>query len=354
MTELWETFELDPVPEVSALDRVTYESQYRGSSPVIVRGGAAEMPAVARWDARYLAKTVGKAPVTVASYYADRRDYGSIRSDKTTLAEFLADLQSGPGDEVRYLFNNASCIFVRNERKPDFKVGWAAHWNPALAPLAEDFRVPEFIDPDLFVLAVIILGSQENATDLHYDHGGEGKVLVQIAGRKRLLLLPPSSAEQLELNTLFRRPDEPVTRTGSRPQVDVHAAPDGNAPRLRGYVAELAPGDIAYWPPFWFHDIANLEPYTLAAGIMVDEVRVPALLMRHLSHGVYRALVGVARTTASDGDGDGGEIDGRLKVTLDGAEIDTLAGLFRRLEEQLLAEARRGTVQLWEWNERLR
>jgi hypothetical protein len=352
MRELWETFRLEPVPEVTDLDRQTFEARHRGALPVVIRRGASAMRAVALWDAQYLAARAGDATVQVASYDADRRDFGKIRLTSMALAQFLADLGGEARGQVRYLFNHESCIFARNETRPELHVGWAASPNLGLAPLAADFPLPGFIDPELFVLAVIILGSQENATDLHYDHGGEGKVLVQVRGRKRILLLPPESAEDLRLHTLFRTPGDP---TGTRPQVDVHAAAHADAPTLAGYQTELAPGDIVYWPPFWFHDVANLDPFTLAAGIMLDEIRLSAMLLRHLSHGVFRALVDAARNRAPRASRlqETSALASRVTLRLDRDDLGTLTELFRDLERKLLSEARRGTSHLWEWNARL-
>lgn len=356
MTEVWESFDLEPVPEVDSLDRATFESEYRGIGPVIVRGGARGTPAFERWDPDYIAREVGAAEVSVATYPADRRDYSAITQRKERLADFIAELADGRTDEVRYLFNNQSCIFIRNEDQPRFHTGWGSATNPGLQALATDFRVPAFVDPRLFVLAVIIIGSQENATDLHYDNGGEGKVLVQLRGRKRLMLLPPSAAEDLRLYSIFHDEATRGGRAGSRPQVDVHAPSNGHAaPRLSGYEAEIRAGDIAYWPSFWFHDLANLDPFTVAAGVMVDENRINALLLRHLTHGVFRELIAAAKgRNGAALSGDPGTAGDQLRVSLDGSDLGSLGDLFRDVETRLIDEARAGTSFLWEWNQRLK
>ena len=339
MTELWETFELRPIPEVEELSRTEFESTYRGKRPVVVRGGAKGTRPFDLWDAPYLTEVAGEAGVDVATYQADRRDYGAVRHRRMSFGEFLNQLQNGDADEVCYLFNNSSCVFVRNESQPQFHVGWGSATNNGLAHLAADFELPSFIDPDLFVLAVLIVGSQQNATDLHYDNGGEGKVLVQLRGRKRILLLPPSLARALRLHTMFPDPGSPAGRAGSRPSVDIHGPADAasaddvpaEVSGLRGYSAEIGPGDIAYWPPFWFHDLANQDAFNVAAGVMVDEVIVNGLLLRHLSQGIYREVVAAAAE----------------------APEQSLVELFRSVEQRLLDEAAEGTEQLWVWNERL-
>ncbi|HYI22228.1 MAG TPA: cupin-like domain-containing protein, partial [Candidatus Limnocylindrales bacterium] len=352
MSEIWEGFDLQPVPEVTDIDRATYERVYRGKCPVIVRGGARRTAAFEHWDPPYLAEKAGDAEVKVAAYAADRRDYGAIESRQMSMREFLNGFEQAGGDEIRYLFNNESCVFVRNEGQPRFHVGWGSKTNAGMAQLAADFEVPDFVDPERFVLGVIILGSQENATDLHYDHGGEGKVLVQLRGRKRLLLMPSTSAGALDLHSLYLKPGG-AARAGSRPTVDIHAQANGSdAPRLTGYTADLEPGDIAYWPPFWFHDLGNLDPFTLAVGVMVDELTIPPLLMRHLARGVFAGVLAAAARRASDGSPSPFENGGwDLDVSLDGQHLGSLADLFSDLEARLLAESERGTEQLWQWNE---
>ncbi len=73
------------------------------------------MPAVARWNPDYLATAAGGATVTVAIYPRDHRDYGAVTPRQMTLTRFLADLTSPNDSDVRYLFNNPSCVFARNE-----------------------------------------------------------------------------------------------------------------------------------------------------------------------------------------------------------------------------------------------
>lgn len=111
---------------------------------MVVPGAAAGSPAVERWDPAYLMDTAGDAKVDVAEYQRHRRDFGAVEVRLMTLCEFLEGLTSGHSGKVRYLFNNASCVFARNEERPEYHLGWAAQPNPGLAPLAAE---PPSLDP---------------------------------------------------------------------------------------------------------------------------------------------------------------------------------------------------------------
>lgn len=358
MSEGWQRYELQQVERVPGLDRATFRERFQGQRPLIVPGAALDSPMLARWDLPYLAQTAGSARVTVAAYLQDRRDFDSAEPREMSLAEFLGGLGQPAPDEVRYLFNDPSCVFARNEALTRLHIGYAAAPNAGLAPLAADFRLPSFVAPDEYVLAVLNFGSRDNATSLHYDNGGEAKALVQVRGRKRIILFPPEAAPALRPHTLFRRPGMP---SGSKAMVDIHAPADDSARAdvPAGWVAELEPGDVIYWPPLWFHDVENLDDVTLAVGVFLDEVRLPALLLRHVAHQVLQGLLAEAAARAH---GEGAAVPGRtddvragwgVELTVGDRPAGSLAELFQGLERTLLATDASDVRGLWEWSSRL-
>jgi hypothetical protein len=350
VSERWQDYGLQQVERAPNLDRATFCERFQGQRPVVVPGGAIDSPMLARWDLSYLARVAGDARVTVARYLEDRRDFGRVERREMSLAEFLSDLAS-PGDEVHYLFNEQSCAFARNEVLDRTHVGWAAAVNAGLAPLAADFRVPSFVAPEEYVLAALILGSRDNATKLHYDSGGEAKALVQVLGRKRIILFPPQAAPELRPGTLFRRPGEHFS--GSHATVDIHGPADSSvsADAPTGWIVELEPGDVVYWPPFWFHDVENLDDVTMAVGVFIDEIRLPALVLRHTAHLMFRELMAGAAARARD---DGAAGDGwGVELAIGGRPAGSLAELFQELERALLAPEASDVRGLWEWNARL-
>jgi hypothetical protein len=361
VSERWQSYELQQVARVPALDRAMFVERFQGQRPLVVSGGAHDSPMLERWDLSYLSQVAGGATVNVAAYPEDRRDFERIEPREMSLAEFLADVARPARDEVRYLIPlDPSPVFARNDTIARLHVSWAAAVNPGLARLAADFRLPSFIAPEDYVLAVLIIGSRENATALHYDNGGEAKVLIQVRGRKRIILFPPHAAAALRPHTLFRRPGTP-SGSGSRATVDIHALsdPSASADAPAGWVAEVGPGDLVYWPPFWFHDVENLDEVNIAVGVFLDEIRLPALLLRHAAHLIFREVLAEAEARAR-GQGAAGQ-DGSPRVRAGwGVELAvgdrpaaSLGELFQELERTLLAPDASEVQGLWEWNDRL-
>ena len=359
VSERWQGYQLQQVDRVPELDRATFCERFQGQRPVVVPGAATDSPMVARWDLSYLAQVAGDARVTVARYLEDRRDFGRIEPREMSLAEFLSGLVPPTRDEVHYLFNDPSCVFARNEALDRPHVGLAAKLNAGLAPLAADFRVPSFVAPEEYVLAMLILGSRDNATALHYDRGGEAKALVQVLGRKRIILFPPQAAPGLQPGTLFGRPGAHFS--GSHATVDIHGPAGGSvsADAPTGWIVELEAGDVAYWPPFWFHDVENLDDVTMAVGVFVDEIRLPALLLRYTAYLLFRELLVGAGARAR---GDGAAVHGGspdveagwgVELAIGGRPAGSLAELFQELERTLLTPDACDVRGLWEWHIRL-
>ena len=361
MSERWQSYELQQVDRVPVLDRAMFRERFEGQRPLVVSGGALDSPMLERWDLSYLAQVAGGATVNVAAYPEGRRDFDRIEPREMSLAEFLADVAQHERDEVRYLIpHDPSPVFARNEEFTRLHIGWAAALNLGLAPLATDFRLPSFIEPEDYVLAVLIIGSRENATALHYDRGGEAKALIQVRGRKRIILFPPQAAAALRPHTLFRRPGTP-SGSGSRATVDIHgpAEPSTGVEAPAGWVAEVGPGDVVYWPPFWFHDVENLDDVNVAVGVFVDEIRLPALLLRHAAHLIFRELLAEAeaRTRGQGAAGHDGsssiQAGWGVELAVGDRPAASLGELFQGLERTLLAPDAGYFRGLWEWNDRL-
>src|SRR6185295_19341571 len=100
-------------------------------------------------------------------------DFTRRDEESMTLRALLRALPAGKVRRHTYLFNDDSCLFLRNPRYPQRHLGWGASApNAGLARLAADFRVPRFIADD-YLFAALILGPPGSGTRLHYDWGGE-------------------------------------------------------------------------------------------------------------------------------------------------------------------------------------
>jgi hypothetical protein len=206
--------------------------------------------------------------------------------------------------------------------------------NPDLALLVPDFIPPNFVRRADLIYAQLVLGSSTNGTTLHYDWGGEAKLLVQLRGRKDIILFAPADAPHLYLNRLFR--DDHGWPALSR--ADVRRMNTDRFPELaraRAWHTTLEPGDVLYWPSFWLHDIVNLDPFTLAVNAPIDELPVSALLVRQLIGAVVASLL--SRQSLVERERQRGE----------------LFPILADLEDLLLSDGLAGRGRLWSWGFKL-
>lgn len=344
-------FIVDAVDRTSQLSRHEFEEKYRFVRPVVATNGATLMPAFDRWSLDYLRTKAGSATVYVANYQSDMRDYDAAVRERTTLDAFIRELADGSNNRCIYLFNNQSCVFARNEQRKELHVGWAREANPGLASLAHDFILPSYVRQEDYILAALVLGSERNATDFHYDHGGEAKLLVQLRGQKRLLLFPPSAASVFGMSSPFETqspggstPNPSRIKTRLRSMTTEQSAALRNA---GGLCVDLQPGDVVYWPAFWLHDVTNIDGPNLAIAVFIDEIKLSPLLIRHL---VLKVFEDFNTTIQSDHQATTYNLTCAAAQHPNDESGRSLKDLFRLYESFLLSDSCRHLSSLAQWN----
>merc|ERR1712146_451296 len=103
----------------------------------------------------------------------------------------------------------------------------------------------------------MFVGSNHVWSQAHCDIGSSTFIMVE--GRKRWLLFPPSESQYMY-------------PYGQRRNVAFNAGLNVFAPDLesqpefakaRGFEAVLEPGDVLFFPSFWWHAIQNLDEKTV-------------------------------------------------------------------------------------------
>ena len=87
----------------------------------------------------------------------------------------------------------------------------------------------------------------------HYDR--DASLLVQIAGRKRMLLFPPD-----QLECLLCYPEQHLLRRRARVNLAAVEEDGGLRSRLCAIEVMLEPGDAVFFPPEWAHYTESLSP----------------------------------------------------------------------------------------------
>jgi len=330
-----ERFVEGPVPRVRSLSREEFVLHYRGRSPVVVEGGALETRAYRRWDPDYLVERCGETPLELLSHVyeagAIAREYARAASRRTSFGELVRDVEAGrPG--TGYLFNTEQAVFRVNDSDPDLRVGRGARANPGLAILGEDFEVPGFMCAADLIYCMLVLGSSRDKSPLHYDLSGEVKTVVQIRGRKRVLLFPPDQVRRLYVASWFEPPlndfDLPYISRAELRAPDLERFPE--LARARCLEAVLEPGDVLYWPSFWFHDVTNLDDPTLAVTVAYEELRASSMHLREHLAFLSRLLLRRLRARGSE-------------------PSEELREAFLEMETVLLSDEMLAKTSLWSW-----
>ncbi len=224
------------------LDRQTFLSQhYAASRPVVLAGAVEHWPAIAKWTPEYLAETVGSAEIEFQDERTGDPDFERYKDNHLQRAPFDAFLA-----RIAHEDGNRAYLTAYN-----------AHRNlEALAPLDADIgRLPEFLDYTASLPGghggMIWIGPAGTKTSLHHDL--TNNFLVQITGRKRVILAAPSETPNLynDHHVFSQIPD--VTD----PDLDL-----ARFPRLANVVFHdvlLEPGEVLFIPVGWWHQVEALD-----------------------------------------------------------------------------------------------
>ncbi|CAL1538086.1 unnamed protein product [Lymnaea stagnalis] len=131
--------------------------------------------------------------------------------------------------------------------------------------LAKDVNIPELFERDRFFSSVFRIASRGVQLWTHYDV--MDNLLLQIIGRKRVVLFHPKDVEHLYMNG-----DKSEVLDVENP--DLNKYPKFSA--ARPYSGYLEPGDILFIPALWFHNMTYEDP-----GVAVN------IFWRHLEEKLY-------------------------------------------------------------------
>lgn len=215
--------------------------------PVVVRGFGRDTAAVRGWSPQGLLDRVGDREVAVGLYDQASRDApwdAGITMEQMSLAQFFDTLDEG----CRYLNNSTELLASCTRLLEDLDLDAVAK-----AFCGDRGVWDELLATNLFV------GGKGTGAHLHAAFGGN--FFVQVAGRKKWVLLDPRYAAHV--HAVPGRPFQYVTAaTGSYWRSD-----RSPAHRLPRYEVELQPGDLLYNAPWWLHEVDNVDAFTVGCAL---------------------------------------------------------------------------------------
>ncbi|MEZ4320680.1 MAG: cupin-like domain-containing protein [Myxococcota bacterium] len=232
--------------------------------PVIVTGAMADWPALEKWTPEWFAEVHGERKIPTYGTYFDFR--GAMR-----LRDYVERyLVGAPKQPIRY-----ARWFTLHQRVPDAqRFPWA---DEIFVHLRDDWRHPSFLPTTGYLFPFTPPGTELDipsgttvpskalylspagaVTNLHLDYWGSDAMLVQVHGRKEVVLYAPEDAKYL-----VREGGPAMLGTsGGRHFADIknpdlEAFPD--FAKARPVVHDtLEPGEIAYIPMGWLHHVDTL------------------------------------------------------------------------------------------------
>ncbi len=208
---------------------------YAPGRPVVIEGAVDHWPALAKWTPEYLAKTVGSVPV---EYQGGREGAGDFELAKdrhrhTLPFDAFIAMVTQPGGQG----NDAYITAYNNAAN-------AAAFAPLMADIAP---VGAYLTADP---GMLWFGPAGTFTPLHFDL--TNNLLIQVAGRKRIRLVPPSQTcwmyNHRHVFSAVHDLDDPA-RIAAHPL----------ARNVTPYDVELGPGDMLFIPIGWWHQVRALD-----------------------------------------------------------------------------------------------
>ncbi len=215
------------------------ERYYAPGRPVILTGEMAGWPALERWTAEYLAKTVGNREVEYQGGRAANPRFEEQKDAHRRTAAFDAFMamiaNGGEG-------NDAYITAYNSPRNAD-----------ALAVLAKDLgHLDKFLTRQSGPAGGMMwIGTAGTFTALHHDL--TNNLIAQVRGKKRLKIVPAAEVGRLynashvfsEITDL----DDPTLDLARYPKLA----------GLRVHDVVLEPGEIIFLPVGWWHQVRSLE-----------------------------------------------------------------------------------------------
>jgi len=260
-------------PELPAIERAfrpspeRFEIYRRRSVPVLLDGLADDWPARSNWSIARLRERFGDRPISVMETH-----HGRLCSDVNTGVAFQS-----------MRFGDYLDVLEQGERPDCYLIEPGSGWIPELS---NDVRMPEYLRKAPWRNTRFWLSAANTSGPLHRDLAEN--IFVQIAGRKRFFLYPPSYAPWLYSNP-FRSALPNYSRFDPE-KPDYDRFPLGRA--VRPIEVILQAGDALYLPSRWWHQVRSLDVSTSfnfwwADGALAVVVRAAEFVKRTRGLEIY-------------------------------------------------------------------
>lgn len=212
---------------------------YAPGRPVVLCGEFDDWPALSRWTPDYLKSVIGAAEIEFQGCRSRNPDFERAKESHR---------QSMPFDRF------VDMISEKHAANDAYVTAYnAANNRSALSSLDDDLgSIDKILSPDgAYPQGMVWIGPKDTFTPLHHDL--TNNLILQIVGRKRIILAAPGETPKLyNDHHVFSR-----IRDLESPEFSLE-----NFPRSAGlatHTIELAPGEALFVPVGWWHQVRSLD-----------------------------------------------------------------------------------------------
>lgn len=220
--------------------------------PLVLRAAMRTMPAVEKWSVDFFAKHYPAYRVPVD---------GRMSGREMRLDAYVESLQQCATDQ------EAGVLYMRNllifehfpELKCDFEMPWIAQPNWLQSRVLGDFSGGSW----KFWVELFLSGAGSRFPFVHIDPYYTHAWSVQLSGRKRFYLWPPSPNQHAKLlrGELQRQDPTPIDASTKLAEI-IQGRPC--------YQVDLEAGDLAFLPAGWWHTTETHEASVTLGGNFVE------------------------------------------------------------------------------------
>ncbi|XP_018611390.1 tRNA wybutosine-synthesizing protein 5 isoform X1 [Scleropages formosus] len=234
------------VPVFEGVDKETFlRDVYPRRRPAVLRGVSVGT-CCDRWTVDYLAERGGSKDVKVHVSAEPQMDFLHKNFLYRTLPFDVFVRRAAEKKHADFFISEEEYYYLRSLGEDPRKE--PADLQKQFPGLAEDFCIPQFFQPGQFFSCVFRISSCGLQLWTHYDV--MDNLLVQVSGRKRVVLYSPQDAQYLYLSG-----DKSEVLDIDNP--DLERFPD--FVKARRYECVLDPGDLIFIPALWFHNTLALQ-----------------------------------------------------------------------------------------------
>lgn len=203
-------------------------------------------PCVDKWSADYLSAEGGDVPVKIHVSRSPRMNFLTKNYSYKTLPFRELVTRASRNIHEDYYISEDEYYYLRSlgdDVRKDI-----ADIRKQFPSLADDIIFPDFIPKESFFSSVFRIASEKLQLWTHYDI--MDNLLIQVKGKKRVVLFAPSDMENLYM-------------IGDKSQITDIDDPDlekyPKFAQAQKYEAFLMQGDVLFIPALWFHNVIALE-----------------------------------------------------------------------------------------------